>query len=119
MQAITASDVSRNFRIVALSIHPDRCSLPGARQAFDALNKAHIQLRDDVTRAAAVREHAVRPGDADISASGSMVSGSAAINAYAQLARRRVGTSKRPPCFVVFSRLSRFGTVLSERGTPR
>ena len=42
----SSSDVSKAYRKLSALVHPDKNLSPDARQAFEALNQAHRQLRD-------------------------------------------------------------------------
>lgn len=67
-QDLTDTEVSKAFRARSLRLHPDKCPLPEARAAFDKLNAAHRELRDDISRSHAVRQWAAT-SDATISKS--------------------------------------------------
>ena len=45
-QEATESDLKIAYRKKAVLVHPDKCTLPGAKEAFQALSNAHMCLTD-------------------------------------------------------------------------
>ena len=48
----SAAEVQKAFRALSLTLHPDKCSEPGAEQAFQRLSEAHSVLSDALRRRA-------------------------------------------------------------------
>ncbi|KAK9836345.1 hypothetical protein WJX81_007267 [Elliptochloris bilobata] len=46
----TSADVSKAYRRLSILVHPDKNPGPDARAAFEALNKAHRELKDPGSR---------------------------------------------------------------------
>ena len=47
IEKATINDVKKAFRAIAIAIHPDKCKLKGAQEAFAAADQAYKNLKDE------------------------------------------------------------------------